>query len=113
MGRGNVDSSTVSASACGYVYGRGAGSITVSRRTRSRIDVAPSPEWLRHMSDDAERLLAASIQCYYRSRAAVRSSGFLFFLCHAGMDRGRILLERAVGRTEQRERKSTHLPDPD
>jgi len=44
------------------------------------------------MSDDAERLLATSIQCYYRSRAAVRSSGFLLFMCHARMDRGRMLL---------------------
>jgi len=48
------------------------------------------------MSNDADRLLATSIERYYRSRAAVRSSGFLLFLCHARMDRGRMLLERAV-----------------
>jgi len=48
------------------------------------------------MSNDGDRLLATSIECYYRGRAAVRSSGFLLALCHAGMDRGRRLLERAV-----------------
>jgi len=48
------------------------------------------------MSNDSERLLATSIERYYRSRAAVRSSGFLLFLCHAGMDRGRMLLEQRV-----------------
>ena len=66
------------------------------------------------MSDDGERLLAQSIERYYRSRAAVRSSGFRVFLCHAGMDRGRMLLERAVSRKEQpgkEEKLSPTQPD--
>jgi len=66
------------------------------------------------MSDDADRLLATSIERYYRSRAAVRSSGFLLFMCHAGMDRGRMLLERPVSRKEQpgkEEEHSTIRPD--
>jgi len=40
------------------------------------------------MSDDCDRRVATSIKRYHRSRAAVRSSGFLLVLCHAGMDRG-------------------------
>jgi len=62
------------------------------------------------MSDDGERLLAQSIERYYRSRAAVRSSGFRVFLCHAGMDRGRMLLERAVSRKEQPGKEEKHSP---
>jgi len=65
------------------------------------------------MSNDGDRLLATSLRRYQRSRATIRSSGFLLFLCHAGIDRGRMLLERAVSRKEQRKRKSTHLPGPD
>jgi len=53
------------------------------------------------MSDDADRLLATSIERYYRSRAAVRSSGFRLFMCHAGMDHGRMLLDRGASRKEQ------------
>ena len=59
------------------------------------------------MSNDGDRLLATSIKRYYRSRAAVRSSGFLISLCHAGMDRGRMLLER-VNRKEQRGKEEKH-----
>jgi len=60
------------------------------------------------MSDDADRLLATSIERYYRSRAAVRSSGFLLFMCHAGMDHGRLLLERPVSRKEQPGKEEQH-----
>jgi len=66
------------------------------------------------MPEDSDRLLATSIERYYRSRAAIRSSGFLLFLCHAGMDRSRILLEREVSRKEQpgnEEKRSPARPD--
>ena len=62
------------------------------------------------MFNDGERLLATSIECYYRSRAAVRSSGFLLFLCRAGMDRSRMLLERAVNGKEQPAKEEEHSP---
>jgi len=62
------------------------------------------------MSNDGERLLAKSIERYYRSRAAVRSSGFLLFLCHARMDRGRMLLERVASRKDQPGKEELHAP---
>ena len=63
------------------------------------------------MPNDGDRLLATSIERYYRSRAAVRSSGFLMVLCHAGMDRGRVLLER-VNRKEQPGKEEKHSATP-
>jgi len=62
------------------------------------------------MPNDGDRLLATSIERYYRSRAAVRSSGFLMGLCHAGMDRGRVLLEQAVSRKERPGNEGKHPP---
>lgn len=62
------------------------------------------------MSNDGERLLAQSIERYYRSRAAIRSSGFRLVLCHAGMDRSRMLLERAVSREEEPGKEEEHSP---
>jgi hypothetical protein len=62
------------------------------------------------MSNDGERLLAKSIERYYRSRAAVRSSGFLLVLCHARMDRGRMLLEQAASRKEKPGKEEKHSP---
>jgi len=62
------------------------------------------------MSNEGDRLLTTSIRRYHRSRAAIRSSGFLLVLCHAGMDRGRLLLQRAVRRKEQPGNEEKQLP---
>jgi len=65
------------------------------------------------MSKDGDRLLAASIRRCYRGRAAVRTSGFLMVLCHAGMNRGRIVLERAAQSRNEGKRSTTKLaPSP-
>src|SRR5262245_28662604 len=61
-------------------------------------------------SNDGERLLAKSIERYYRSRGAIRSSGFRLFLCHAGLDRDRMVLERPVSRKEQPGEEEEHSP---
>jgi len=62
------------------------------------------------MSRDGDGLLAASIRRCYRGRAAVRTSWFLMVLCHAGMNRGRIVLERAAQSRKEGKRSTPSSP---
>src|SRR5262249_10226260 len=62
------------------------------------------------MSKDGDELLAASIQRCYRGRTAVRTSWFLMVLCHAGMNRGRIVLERAAQSRKEGKRSTPSSP---